>query len=58
MVITERYLLTHLEQLTATGADVIAVACPYCQQMIQETAKSMGIEIEVMDVTEILAAAL
>lgn len=54
----ERIVAVRLEQLTATGADVIAVACPYCQQMIQETAKSMGIEIEVMDVTEILAAAL
>jgi len=54
----ERIVAVRLEQLRATGADVIAVACPYCQQMIQETAKSMGIEIEVMDVTEILAAAL
>jgi Fe-S oxidoreductase len=54
----ERIVAVRLEQLMATGADVIAVACPYCQQMIQETAKSMGTDVEVMDVTEILAATL
>lgn len=54
----ERIAAVRLEQLAATGADIIAVACPYCQQMLEETAKSMGTEIEVMDVAEILAASL
>ena len=54
----ERIVAVRLEQLTATGADVIAVACPYCQQMLEETVKSMGMEIKVMDVAEILAASL
>jgi len=54
----ERIAAVRLEQLAATGADVIAVACPYCQQMLEETVKSMGMEIEVMDVAEILAASL
>jgi Fe-S oxidoreductase len=54
----ERIVAVRLEQLAGTGADVIAVACPYCQQMLEENAKSMGMEIEVMDVVEILAAAL
>jgi Fe-S oxidoreductase len=54
----QRIVAVRLEQLAGTGADVIAVACPYCQQMLQETAKSMGSEIEIMDVTEILAASL
>ncbi len=54
----ERIVAVRLEQLAATGADVIAVACPYCQQMLEETAKSTGLDIEVMDVAEILAASL
>jgi Fe-S oxidoreductase len=55
---TERIAEVRLNQLVGTGADVIAVACPYCLQMIEETAKSMEIEIPVRDITEILADAL
>jgi Fe-S oxidoreductase len=47
-----------VRQLADTGAEVIAVACPYCLQMIEETAKSMKIEIPVTDITEILAESL
>ena len=54
----ERIAGVRLKQLTGTGADVIAVACPYCQQMLAETAKSMELEVEVMDVMEILAGQL
>ncbi len=54
----ERIAAIRLNQLAATGADVIAVACPYCQQMLEETAKSTAVEIEVLDVAEILAASL
>jgi Fe-S oxidoreductase len=55
---SERIAEVRLNQLTGTGADVIAVACPYCLQMIEETAKSMKIETPVMDITEILIQAL
>lgn len=50
----ERIVNVRLKQLIDTGAEVIAVACPYCLQMFEETLKSMNSEIEVMDVTEIL----
>ena len=50
----ERIADVRLKQLIETGADVIAVACPYCLQMFEETLKSMNSEIEVLDVTEIL----
>ena len=50
----ERIVNVRLKQLIETGADVIAVACPYCLQMFEETLKSMNSEIQVMDVTEIL----
>ena len=54
----ERIANVRLKQLIETGADVIAVACPYCLQMFEETLKSMDSEIEVMDVTEILYESL
>ena len=50
----ERIANVRLKQLIDTGADIIAVACPYCLQMFEETLKSMNSEIEVLDVTEIL----
>jgi Fe-S oxidoreductase len=55
---SERIAGVRIEQLVGTGADVIAVACPYCLQMLEETAKSMGQDIPVMDITEILAESL
>jgi Fe-S oxidoreductase len=55
---SERIAGVRIEQLTATGADMIAVACPYCLQMLEETTKSMGQEIPVMDISEILAESL
>ena len=55
---SERIAEVRLNQLIGTGADVIAVACPYCLQMLEETAKSMKIETPVMDITEILIESL
>ncbi|MGB9721419.1 MAG: (Fe-S)-binding protein [bacterium] len=51
----ERLVNLRLKQLLATGAEVIAVACPYCLQMFEETLKSMDTNIKVMDVAEIVA---
>jgi len=50
----ERIVNVRLKQLMDTGADIIAVACPYCLQMFEETLKSMDTDIRVMDVAEIL----
>jgi len=55
---SERIADVRIEQLIGTGADIIAVACPYCLQMLEETTKSMGQEIPVMDISEILAESL
>jgi Fe-S oxidoreductase len=51
----ERIAGVRIKQLIDTGADAIAVACPYCLQMLEETAKSMGHEIPVVDIAELLA---
>lgn len=54
----ERMADIRIKQLVDTGAEVIAVACPYCLQMFEETVKSMNLDIPVMDVTEILCESL
>jgi Fe-S oxidoreductase len=50
----ERIADVRVKQLVDTGAEVIAVACPYCLQMFEETVKAMNLNIPVLDVTEIL----
>jgi Fe-S oxidoreductase len=54
----ERMADIRLGQLLETGADVIAVACPYCQQMFEGSLVSMNREVPVLDITEILAQSL
>lgn len=54
----ERLASFRMKQAIDTGAEVLAVACPYCLQMFEETAKSMGIELPVMDIAEILYQSL
>ncbi|MEO0165113.1 MAG: (Fe-S)-binding protein [candidate division WOR-3 bacterium] len=54
----ERLVNLRLRQLLATGAGIIAVSCPYCLQMFEETLKSMDTNIKVMDIAEILYESL
>ncbi len=54
----ERLANLRADQILATNADVLCVACPYCLQMFEETLKSMNASIEVMDISEILESAL
>jgi len=46
------------EELLATGADAIAVACPFCMTMISDGVKASGSEVPVLDVSEVVAGAL
>jgi len=48
------------EELTATGADTIAVACPFCTVMITDGVKDMNKEddVRVLDVAELVAQSL
>lgn len=50
----ERMVDVRLKQLLDTGAEVIAVACPYCLNMFEETVKAMDLNVAVMDIAEIL----
>lgn len=46
------------EELLATGADQIALSCPFCMTMISDGVASVGGNAEVLDVAEIVASRL
>lgn len=45
-------------ELLATGADALAVACPFCLTMISDGARTLGSETPVQDIAEIVAGRL
>ena len=55
--IAERFAVLRVEEARATGAEVLAVACPYCIAMFEDAVKVLGLEDEllVLDVAELLA---
>jgi Fe-S oxidoreductase len=46
------------EELLATGADAIAVACPFCMTMMTDGVNASGAEVPVMDISEVVAGQL
>ncbi len=56
----ERVNIARTKQAMETGADTIAVACPFCKTMIGDGVKSFDKEedIKVMDIAEVVASAL
>jgi Fe-S oxidoreductase len=42
----------------ATGADTLAVACPFCMTMLNDAAKADGDSLKVLDIAEIVAGQL
>ncbi|MFN9202740.1 MAG: (Fe-S)-binding protein [Gemmatimonas sp.] len=46
------------EDLLATGADQIAVACPFCMTRINDGVTGAGKEVPVLDISEMVAARL
>ncbi len=47
-----------VKQAVETGAEVLAVACPYCLLMFEDSVKTMNVNLEVKDISEILSEAL
>ena len=45
-------------EAAATGADTLAVACPFCTMMLDDGVKQTGAELRVADVAVLLAEAL
>jgi Fe-S oxidoreductase len=47
-----------VREAAATGADTLAVACPFCTVMLDDGVQSTGAELEVIDVATLLAEAI
>lgn len=43
------------DELLATGADTIAVACPFCMTMMNDSVKSRDAGVQVVDIAEVVA---
>ncbi len=54
----KRINLERTEELLATGADAIAVACPFCMTMMTDGVKATGSEVPVFDISEVVAGQL
>ena len=54
----KRINLERTEELLATGADTIAVACPFCMTMMTDGVKASGSEVPVVDISEVVAGQL
>src|SRR5688572_2542600 len=54
----KRINVERTEELLATGAETLAVACPFCLTMISDGARALGSEAPVQDIAEIVAARL
>jgi len=49
---------TRFAEAAGTGADTLAVACPYCFVMLDDAAKAAGSDMRVADVATLLAEAI
>ena len=54
----KRINVERTEELLATGADTIAVACPFCMTMISDGVKAAAADVPVLDIAEVVAAQL
>lgn len=54
----KRINMERTEELLATGADAIAVACPFCMTMMTDGVKASGSEVPVYDISEVVAGQL
>lgn len=51
----KRINVERTEQLLATGAEAVAVACPFCMTMIADGLKQANSEVPVVDISEVVA---
>jgi Fe-S oxidoreductase len=54
----KRINVERTEELLATGADTIAVACPFCMTMISDGVKAAQSDVPVLDIAEVVAGQL
>ena len=56
--IGKRINVERTEELLSTGADKLAVACPFCLTMISDGARAVGSDKPVLDIAELVAERL
>ncbi len=54
----ERVNANRFKEAVGTGADILAVGCPFCMIMLTDAKKTANSEMEVMDIAELVAARL
>ena len=54
----KRINVERTEELLATGAEALAVACPFCMTMISDGTKALESQIPVLDISEVVAGQL
>src|SRR5215203_5328115 len=54
----KRINIERTEELLATGAETIAVACPFCMTMVSDGVKATGSDVPVVDISEVVAGAM
>jgi Fe-S oxidoreductase len=54
----KRINVERVEELIATGAEAIAVACPFCMTMMNDGTKAKQSDVEVFDISELVAQRL
>jgi Fe-S oxidoreductase len=54
----KRINVERTEELLATGAETIAVACPFCMTMISDGVKAAAADVPVLDIAEVVAGQL
>ena len=50
----ERVNVIRAKELAETGADTVAVGCPFCSTMVSDGLSAIDAEIEVKDIAEIV----
>lgn len=55
---SERVNANRFREAQATGAQSLAVGCPFCMVMLNDAKKDANSEMEVLDVAEIVANAI
>ena len=54
----ERVNANRFQQALSTGAEVLAVGCPFCMVMLTDAGKDAGAQMQVKDVAEIVVEAI
>jgi Fe-S oxidoreductase len=55
---TERVSANRMAEVVASGAETLAVGCPFCMIMLSDAAGAGGDDVQILDVAEIIAARL